>query len=142
MIRKTVLTIAFLCSFSVVAAAQLTQTTITGTLYLPTGAVAPNVRITLVKSQVTGQGMAIINQTYLTNASGVYSFNAPKNSTIWVYANVIGLNTNGSAGVALTVGSASSYDLKDLITVPTVPSTGLTAKDEGTALTSLIGTMN
>ena len=134
--------LALLC-LSVVAHAQLPQASIQGTAYLPTGAVAANVRITLVKARVSGQSMAIINQTYTTDPSGQYSFSVPRNSTVWIYSNIIGLNTNGATGTPISIPNAAGpYDLKDLITVPSVPSQGIVVKDNGTALTSLVGTIN
>lgn len=77
-----------------------------------------------------------------TNASGVISFTVPQGSTAYVYADARGLNTNAAAGVALTIPSAATANLEDLVSIASVPTTGLTFKNQGVTFVHLVGTVN
>jgi hypothetical protein len=61
--------------------------------------------------------------TYTTNASGVATFNLPRSSVAWIWANSYGLNANGSAGVAVTVPAAASANLEELAAFSSVLTT-------------------
>jgi hypothetical protein len=121
----------------------LSTCTITGTIYKQNGTeVAADTVVRLVKTIKTGQIVSLVPIDYTTNSSGVVSIVAPRSSTIYIYANAYAYNTNGTAGIAVSVPNAATANLEDLVSVSSVPSTGLTVKDEGTALASLIGTFN
>lgn len=142
--------LALFCAFSNLAFGQAATCQISGTIYKPDGVTpAAGIAIQLVKTRKPGQLEAVTPQTYRTDSNGVIRdpdghayFTAPQGATIWLYATVDGLNTNGPSGVPITVPLSSTANLKDLVTVASVPSAGLTVKDEGSSMPSLIGTIN
>lgn len=139
-----------LCALSILAIAQSPTCQISGTIYKPDGVTpAMGIAVQLVKTRKPGQLEAVTPQTYRTDSNGVIRdadghpyFTAPRGATVWLYAAVDGLNTNGPSGVPLSVPDAATAELKDLISVSVFPVTGLTVRDEGIALPTLIGSMN
>ncbi|HYE72635.1 MAG TPA: hypothetical protein VEF04_04855 [Blastocatellia bacterium] len=116
---------------------------VSGTLVKPDGTPATNTNLTIVKVVKSG---VLLTQTPVTVRShattGVVTFTVPRSSTAYIYANVVGLSANGTSGVGLSIPDSATANLEDLVSVSSVPSTGLTVKEEGTALSSLVGTVN
>jgi hypothetical protein len=98
--------------------------------------------LTVVQVVKSGALYMVIPISRPTNASGVVTFTVPQSSTAYVYADANGLNANGTAGVALTIPASATANLEDLVSVTSIPAEGVTVKDEGTALTTLVGTFD
>jgi hypothetical protein len=118
--------------------------TVSGTLYRVDNTPFGSQRraLTVVEVVKSGSLYMAVPLARDTNASGVVSFTVPQGSTAYVAADARGLNTNAAAGVALTIPSAATANLEDLVAATNIPAEGLTVKDEGTALASLIGALN
>lgn len=122
--RKT-LSILFLLAVALCgqASAQLSQCAITATIYDNNGDLLSGARIVVVKVVKNGSLISNTPLTYTTNASGVATFNLPRSSVAWIWANSYGLNANGSAGVAVTVPAAASANLEELAAFSSVLTT-------------------
>ena len=95
--------------------------TLTGTLYLPSGAVAPYGKLRVVKAIKSGIVILADPTEYTADASGVITFTAEQGSTIYVHANAPGFDTCGAKGVPLIVPSASSATLESIAPATSVP---------------------
>lgn len=122
--RKT-LSILFLLAVALCgqASAQLSQCAITATIYDNNGDLLSGARIVVVKVVKNGSLISNSPLVYTTNASGVATFNLPRSSVAWIWANSYGLNANGSAGVAVTVPAAASANLEELAAFSSVLTT-------------------
>jgi hypothetical protein len=119
--------------------------TVSGTLYDPYGAPAKNIPLLVMKVQKTG-GTFVPSQkaVYSDATTGAISFTVPRNATAWLYCDAFvgSLYLGKSGGVAIAIPDAATATIESLGAAVSVPSQGLTVKDEGTALASLIGTFN
>lgn len=122
--RKT-LSILFLLAVALCgqASAQLSQCAITATIYDNNGDLLSGARIVVVKVVKNGSLISNSPLVYTTNASGVATFNLPRSSVAWIWANSYGLNANGSAGVAVAVPAAASANLEELAAFSSVLTT-------------------
>ena len=110
------------------------------------GALAANRKIHVLEARKSGTLIALDGYEHgLTNATGeikaadgTSNFTLPRGSQVKLSAPIVGLSRHG--GQWLTIpDSAGPVDLATLIAVSSVPSTGLTVRDNGAALASLIG---
>src|SRR5262245_22393461 len=118
--------------------------TVTGTLYYPDGSLAKNIPLTILRVEKTGMAAVRIPRVVYSNAtSGVVTFTVPQSSTAWLYAeaSVGATNLQRPGGVALAIPASSTATLESLGAAVTVPSQGITIKDEGVSLTNLAGTI-
>ncbi len=136
--KKLLLFLTFWLVLTGVSYAQLTMTTVSGTIYQPNGAVAPNVEVTVVRSYVSGQVVSIFPVVYITDANGAISFSVPRGGTSCIYAPTIGLRENGESGVCLAIPNAATASLAALVP----PVNGLILQDEGIALSGYYTTLN
>src|SRR6266481_1386547 len=100
--------IAVLMMFSLAwfgACAQTTSATLSGSVHDSTGAVVPQVKITL-KSAAQG-----VSRATTTDGDGRYNFSAVDPGTYELRAERTGFNTEVKSGVVLTVGGSSQTDL-------------------------------
>lgn len=97
--------------------------TISGVLYLPSGAVAAYGNLRVVKS--IKSGVVILNDPidYTADANGAIEFTAEQGATLYIYANASGFDTNGARGVAVSVPSASTATLETIAPATSVPDT-------------------
>lgn len=72
-------------------------------------------RVRLVRAVKTGAVFTKATQNYTANASGVLTFTATQGATIYLFGNTNGLDANGPQGVAVTVPSAATANLEDLL---------------------------
>jgi hypothetical protein len=119
----------------------LSQCAITGTIYTGTGALAPDgFKVVVLRTTKSGQVISDADVTFLVAGGlGVVTITAPRASVIRVYAEA------GEAFRAkpdLIVPDAATANLEDLSALSSVPTQGVTVKDEGVALAGLIGTFN
>lgn len=98
--------------------------TITGTVYLVGGGVAPNVPIQIRKVLKNGVLLSTHDQTFYSSALGVVTLILPRGSVAYIQGNVEGLNL--SSGVPLAIPDAATATLESLVPVTLIPATGLT----------------
>lgn len=112
--------------------------TITGVVYDANGAVKVGARLTVRPLGVTGILLHAASFPVTSIAGGVVSFVVVQGAQYSVQGNVLGLED----ALTFTVPASSSVALESLVASSLNPASGLTVKDEGTALASLIGTLN
>ncbi len=105
--KLSLLVSALLCTLLAIPAAPQSLTTgdITGTVTDPSGAVLPNVKVTLKNNDTDG------TVTQNTNASGNYRFALLNPGTYTVSATSPGFQTS-EQGITITVGEASTANLR------------------------------
>lgn len=111
----------------------------------PSGAVvAPSASVWISPVSITGQVIhAAGYNAPADDTTALISFRAVRGSQINIRGEVLGFDhKNHPNGVNYTVPLAATANLEDVLSTTLVPTTGLTLKDEGTALSSLIGTLN
>jgi hypothetical protein len=163
MIRKILLTICLLLAVAgagyvaskplgrlITATAQPSTIRITGVVYSATGAPAANIRIRFTPYSITGNPISAAAVTATTDASGniqstvsgaaVSYIDLVRGGTYRIEAPILGFSASG--GALVTLPSTSTADFSTLVSVASYSSSGLTVKDEGTALSGLFGSVN
>ena len=112
--------VCLLLIFSTSAHAQLSQCSVTATIYDSQGALLGGFRLTVVRVIKNGQVISAAPKVYTTNSSGVATLTLPRASTAYIYANAFGLDRLGSAGVPLYVPDSSSASLEQLANISTL----------------------
>lgn len=98
--------------------------TITGTIHYPDGTLAAGEVLRIVKAVKNGKLISsALWTTPAANNVGVITFDAPRDSIIWVWADIVGFNTNASQGVPLAIPDASTGTLETLSPVTLAPNT-------------------
>lgn len=140
MIKRIAAALFLLLALSGFAHAQTCA--ISGTLYKQDGVTPdPNQEIRVKIEQINGIGVNGDWRPYTSNASGVVSFNIARGAQIRVVSDYA-VPFNRAGGKLLTVPQAASADLWSLVAAANIPTQGLTIKNAGTPLASLIGTIN
>ncbi|MFZ9310723.1 MAG: beta strand repeat-containing protein [Arenimonas sp.] len=116
--KQAFITLIFTLALTLQAFAQLSQCTVTATIYLPSGAVCNGCTIKVVKVYKSGQLVIKTPQTYTTNGSGVATFTVPRSSIAWIYANAYGLDSKGVEGVPVSIPDSASATLETLTPTP------------------------
>lgn len=139
--RRLLSLLILLIFLSIPALSQVQTCTITGTLYRVDG-VTPAAYGELTITQTVAPGGIVSTRPIpvRANASGVVSFSARQSSVLTIKGDFYGLTT----GATFTVPSGGSCPatLEGLVSISQIPTTGLTVKDEGVSLSTLIGTVN
>jgi len=112
---------------------------VTGTVYAANGSVKSGAVLTITPLGVSGTLLHSASFTATSNASGVVTFSVIRNAQYNLKGNLL---SYGGSGLTVTIPNASSATLESLTSTSLVPASGLTVKDEGTSLASLIGTFN
>ena len=122
----------------------LSQCAITGILYDNAGDPAAYGVLRVVRVTKDGETIIRTPQVITANASGAVSFNLPRASVAYLFANSDSYDRNGPAGVGVAVPDQASATLGELeLSYGTVPILRyLPIKDEGTLLTSAPESLN
>ncbi len=126
----------------------LPQCTITGILYDGAGQPLPaGFEVSVLRTRKSGVVISDEEIKYLTVtpdiSTGVnITIVAPRLSTIRVFSEATSGTINFADNPDLTVPDSATADLEDLIAQTLVPAEGLTVKDEGTALSALVGAVD
>lgn len=109
---------------------------------------AANVRIRITPVSITGGVIYNSSITITTNSSGVLQnsngndyFELIQGGTYRIEGPILG-DYSKPGGKNIQVPGTATADFDNLISVVSVPSTGLTVKDEGVSLPTLIGSLN
>lgn len=125
---------------------------VSGIVYKGNEQVAANVGLTFTPLSITGQAITTAAVFASTNSDGEIQFKVSEGvyvdyveliqgGTYTLRGPILG-GYNNAGGGNVTIPNSATCDFDDLISVAAVPSTGLTIKDEGVALASLIGTFD
>lgn len=117
--------------------------TVTGTVYHGNSLPAGGKGLSIIPLGLAGEIVSTAPNRQVSNlTTGVVSFNAIRGSNVIIEGRVYVNGTSLASGVTVAIPNAASANLLDLVAVTTIPSEGLTVKDEGSALPSLIGTFD
>lgn len=120
--------------------------TVSGTLRQPDYSYAPaGTPLTITKAVKSGTVITLTPMTvYVAGASGAVSFTVPKSSTAYIFSRAYTGATllDKQGGVPLSIPDADTATLESLGAAVTGPTTGLTLKEEGSALAGLYSTVN
>jgi hypothetical protein len=148
LINRVALSFALIFALSYCAMAQQAKTTISGTIHTVTGDPDPNGSLTVYEVRKVGGINSAVQQTFYTNSSGQLlhtdgsvGMKLPRNSQARIWSNAPDYGFNRHSGVWVVIPDAATANLQDLPIIPTV-SAGIRLKDEGTLLSSLIGTID
>lgn len=97
--------------------------TISGRVYKGDGTAAKNTKLKVVKVVLAGELISVAPVSVFTDSNGDFELDLPREATSWLYAEVVGLNTNGIAGVPLAIPNAASAELSTLVPTSNVPNT-------------------
>lgn len=103
------------------------------------GVLAVRARLTITPVSVAGIVMAT-KPTTVTVINGIVSFPCERGTTVNIRGDILGYNS--ASGTNVLIPSTATATLEGLTSVASVPTSGLTIKDEGTALAGLFGTLN
>lgn len=103
-------------------AQSLDMCTVTGRVFLSNGSAAAGKVIRVVKVIKSGALVAGAATTATTESDGDFTLSIPQDSIAYLYAEVVGLNTRGAAGVPLAIPAASSATLTTLVASSGLPS--------------------
>jgi hypothetical protein len=145
LVTKTYFKVALLAVLlSTPAAAQAPATSVvSGTVYkIYQGQQVPAANAVLWVEKIVKNGslFSTVRSSVRADASGFVTLTLPRNSTVYLSGEVLGLDKVG--GVALPIPDAATATLESLLPITTVPTMGIVVKNSGTALTSKEGTLN
>lgn len=116
--------------------------TISGTLKDAHNQAVKNAVLKITPLSVTGVLMSSVAREVRSDSSGAYSFILIQGGSYNIAGRGILNFEEEDGGTDVTIPSSATATLESLQSVALTPATGLTLKDEGTALASLIGTIN
>lgn len=102
----------------------LSTCVVSGTIYKPDGTAAANEVLRVVKAVKSGNLItSYLETSAVSDAMGMISITLPRNSTCYLWGNVVGFNANASAGVAIVVPDAATASLETIAPATSVPGT-------------------
>lgn len=148
-IKQIIIALLIVCAFAIGASAQQTKTTITGTIYDVKGDPDPKGSLVVYEIRKVGGINSVASLTFYTNSSGqllhsdgTTGVKLPRNSSARIYSNAPGFGFNKPGGVWVVIPDEATATFETLVVIPNAPTSGMTIKDEGAALGSLIGSLN
>lgn len=145
--KRILIALIFLASLAVSAQAQLSQATITGTIYALDGSVKSGVKVRVVRVTQAGSNINANTSLETTSAAdGTWSLTLPRSSTAWFCSPnssvISGMSSDCNRATAKTIPNSASATFQSLTTVVSFPTGGFVVKDEGTSLSDVATTLN
>jgi len=145
--KRIFIALLFLASLAVSAQAQLSQSTISGTIYALDGSVKSGVKVRVVRVTQSGSNInANTNLETTSAADGTWSLTLPRSSTAWFCSPnssvISGMSSDCNRATAKTIPNSASATFQSLTTVVSFPTGGFVVKDEGTSLSDVATTLN